>query len=843
MSWKLSLCFNTPILSFLSQGEGWYCDGKNEEPSGVDSVSSVLTGDGEPPTPTRDTPNQQPANPPTHDENDPIPPPSTPLHTHLPEELTSTPSCSSRRASLEAILSDFSIIDANGSHGATTTHFHTRPDVMEEWDAVNRQVLLDLEHTSTIHWEAFLRQLLHKEGLNPVWFDVIKPLALEASHTVQPHTFKSAQMDILSYVKVKKVPGGSMIDSALHYGEVFTKSLPFVRMTQMIHSPRVMLLKCALEVHRSQKRVTSMEVLLMQEAEYMKHLIARIQSYSPSVIVIEKSASGLGLDMLLELGITVVTNVKEAVMLRLAHCTEAKLVGSLKGLSLGAECGACKYFYVKTFSLPNGRKKTLMFFDECKHNLACTIVLRGGSQFELRKVKKVLRFAVFAAYSNLLENRFLWNEFAQPLVPPSYKKFVEAAEQAKSGQETSVSVYPCLPTPAVDASDSVTHKAEGTGSTLEVSMFAKVSDASELSRESLIYTDAIREGSPSSTPIEHAFHTKQDAFLKALSSSLLTFSPHVSFSVPFLLQDDIKVRHMEMYLPEAICWSEKFAPENEVVTETRGLVAKQRPAPELGKWKMGSPEVRKFSVNTSQHFSPLPVSPQQMTADPPFHNCTESTPQRSPAKYTSVTSHPFTRTLFFSSTKSNEVKAVLADFRARAGLMGEDQELLFPSARLASQHAPLHSSSTQAGSHGNPTKPRRKPIGQSLPLGRDYALDDLQAIRGIQRKHLVDWNHPLFTSNRQASLVEPTVPPITGPDGSGQDLKWEVSTEDAMKVKSAVNGSRLLVITARVQLYIHTYVHAFHSGCLHGGMHMIGCISRAYVQALPNRCLLDCLQK
>ena len=827
MSLKLLFCYSTPILSFLSQGEGWCADGKNEEPSGVDSVSSMLTDDVETPTPTCDTPNQQPVDPPTHDEKDPIPPLSTPPRTHFPEQLTSTPSCSSRQANMEAVLSDFSVLDANGSHGAAaTTHFHTRPNVMEEWDAVNRQVLLDLEHTSTVHWEAFLRQLLHKEGLNPVWFDVIKPLALEASHTVQPHTFKSDQMDILNYVKVKKVPGGSMIDSALHYGEVFTKSLPFVRMAQMIHSPRVMLLKCALEAHRSQKRVTSMEVLLMQEAEYMKHLIARIQSYSPSVIVIEKSASGLGLDMLLELGITVVTNVKEAVMLRLAHCTEAQLVGSLKGLSLGAECGACKHFYIKTFSLPNGRKKTLMFFDECKHNLACTIVLRGGSQLELRKVKKVLRFAVFAAYSNLLENRFLWNEFAQPLVPPSYKKFVEAAEQARSGQGTHGSVYPCLPTPAVNASDSVTDKPGGTGRTSEVSLFAKVSDASELSRESLIYTDATQEGSLSSTPIEHAFHTKQDAFMKALSSSLLTFSPHVSFSVPFLLQDDIKVRHMAMYLPEAVCWSEKFAPENEAVSETEGLVAKQRPAPEPGKWKMSSPEVRKLNANTSQHFSPLHVSLQQTTADTPFHNYKESTPQRSPAKYTSVTSHPFTRTLFFSSTKSNEVKAVLADFRARAGLMGEDQELFFPSARLASRHAPLHSSSAQAGSHGNPTKPRRKPIGQSLPLGRDYALDDLQAIRGIQRKHVVDWNHPLFTSNREAALVEPTVPPIAGTDGSGQDLMWEVSTEDATKVKSALNWSRLLVTNACVHTYIHTYI-PFHSGCLHGGLHMMGCISRA----------------
>lgn len=703
---------------------------------------------------------------------------------------------------MEPVRSDYSVIGAGGLDDATPAHTRAGPDKMEEWEAVNRQVLLELESASTAHWEAFLRQLLQREGLNPVWFDVIKPLALEASHTIQPYTFKNAQMDILNYVKVKKVPGGSIVDSALHYGEVFTKSLPFVRMSQVIRSPRVMLLKCALEVHRSQRRLTSMEVLLMQETEYMKHLVARIQSYSPSVIVIEKSAAGLGLDMLLELGITVVTNVKEAVMLRLAHCTEAQPIGSLKGLSLGAECGTCKQFYIRKFSLPDGGKKTLMFFDECKHNRACTIVLRGGSQLELQKVKKVLRFAVFAAYSNLLENRFLWNEFAQPLAPPSYKEVVEEAQQRPDGQGAHASLYPCLPTLAVEVSDNVTPEDKGTqvsgglGGALEKSLFAKVSDASELNREGLIYTDDTSH-SLSPTLTEHTLSTRQDVFLKALSSSLLTFSPHISFSVPFLLQDGIKLRHMTMYLPEAICWSEKFAPENEAVSEIKGLVAKQQPAPEPGKWKMESPEVRWRNANKSQHFSPLHVSKQQpLIEDTPLHNYKESTPQRSPASYTSVTSHPFTRTLFFSSAKSNEVKSVLADFRARAGLKGEDQELFFPSARLANQPAPLCSSSPQAGSRGNPMKPRRKPIGQSLPLGRDYALDDLQTIRGAPKRHPTDWNNPLFTVSSEVSVSQPPMQLTTGPDGSGEDLLWEPSIENATKVKTAIKCGRLFVTIA-----------------------------------------------
>ena len=794
----------------LSQREGGHSTGKTEGQSAAESVAAPPHGNRGPPPLARDSANQSLADTPTRGKEpttlpirgkDPIPP-LTPLHSRLPDRLTSTPSYSSDQSQLDAVISDYSILGINDSDVAMPTPSHVGMD----WDAVNRQALLELEHASRTHWEAFLRQLLHKEGLNQAWFDVIKPLALEASHTVQPYIFNDAQMDILNYVRVKKVPGGSMIDSALHYGEVFTKSLPFVRMSQMINSPRVMLLKCALEVYRAPKRLTSMEVLLMQEEEYMKHIIARIQSYSPDVIVIEKSAAGLGLDMLLDLGITMVTNVKESVMLRLAHCTEAQLVSSLKGLSLGAECGTCKHFYVKKFTLPSGRKKTLMFFDECQHNRACTVVLRGGSQSELQKVKKVLRFAVFAAYSNLLENRFLWNEFALPLAPPSYKELVEAAQRPAGERGTRGCVYPCLPTLAVEASDSGALEDKGKQDAeegrqsldMEMSMFTKVSSASELNREALIYTDINCDHSLSPTVRERTVQTKQDVFQKTLSSSLVTISPHITFSVPFLLQEGIKLRHMAMYLPEALCWSEKFAPENDPASEIKGLVAKQRPAAEPGKRRNEPPAARQDSVNVSQHFSPEHVSLQQ-SADTPLHNRKESTPQRDLTHYTSVTSHPFTRTLFFTSAKSNEVKSVLADFRARAGLKGESQEFFFPSSRQASQSAPVCSSSPHAGSHGNPTKPRRKPIRQSLPQGRDYASDDLRFVRGPSRRHPVDGTKEcsLLATGRETKCPAASpipVHPTTGTDDSAQELIWEQPTEDDAKVKSAAECS-LAVLT------------------------------------------------
>jgi 1-phosphatidylinositol-3-phosphate 5-kinase len=62
--------------------------------------------------------------------------------------------------------------------------------------------------------------------------------------------------------------------------------------------------------------------------------------------------------------------------------------------------------------------KTLMYFEGCANpHLGATILLRGGSQIELRKVKKVTSMMIFLAYSNRLEKAFLTDEFARPPSP------------------------------------------------------------------------------------------------------------------------------------------------------------------------------------------------------------------------------------------------------------------------------------------------------------------------------------------------------------------------------------------------------------------------------------------
>lgn len=59
-----------------------------------------------------------------------------------------------------------------------------------------------------------------------------------------------------------------------------------------------------------------------------------------------------------------------------------------------------------------------MYFEGCANpHLGSTILLRGGSQVELKKVKSVTSMMIFAAYSWRLEKSFLMDEFTKPPSP------------------------------------------------------------------------------------------------------------------------------------------------------------------------------------------------------------------------------------------------------------------------------------------------------------------------------------------------------------------------------------------------------------------------------------------
>ncbi|XP_052881581.1 putative 1-phosphatidylinositol-3-phosphate 5-kinase FAB1C isoform X7 [Gossypium arboreum] len=276
------------------------------------------------------------------------------------------------------------------------------------------------------HFRVLVLQLLLSEGIKVGkednagdWLDIITTIAWQAAKFVKPDTSRGGSMDPGDYVKVKCIASGNPSESTLVKGVVCTKNIKHKRMTSQYKNPRLLLLGGALEFQKAPNQLASFSTLLQQENDHLKMIIAKIEALHPNVLLVEKSVSSYAQEYLLEKEISLVLNVKRPLLERIARCSGALVCPSIDNLSI-ARLGHCKLFRVKKVSeeheisnqLNKKPSKTLMFFEGCPRRLGCTVLLRGRSREELKKVKHVVQYAVFAAYHLSLETSFLADEGA-----------------------------------------------------------------------------------------------------------------------------------------------------------------------------------------------------------------------------------------------------------------------------------------------------------------------------------------------------------------------------------------------------------------------------------------------
>lgn len=287
------------------------------------------------------------------------------------------------------------------------------------------------------HFRALIAQLLEGENL-PVaeeddkenWFQIVTALCWEAANILKPDTSEGGGMDPGGYVKIKCIACGRRSESKVVKGVVCKKNVAHRRMTSKIEKPRFLILGGALEYHRVTNLLSSFDTLLQQEMDHLKMAVAKIDAHHPNVLLVEKSVSRFAQDYLLAKNISLVLNLKRPLLERIARCTGAQIVPSIDHLS-SQKLGSCDLFHVEKFyeeheSAGQGAKKiqkTLMFFEGCPKPLGCTVLLKGASKDELKKVKHVVQYGVFAAYHLALETSFLADEGASitelPLKSPS----------------------------------------------------------------------------------------------------------------------------------------------------------------------------------------------------------------------------------------------------------------------------------------------------------------------------------------------------------------------------------------------------------------------------------------
>lgn len=311
------------------------------------------------------------------------------------------------------------------------------------------------------HFRALVQQLLDGEGLEAEenegesWLEIVTVLSLQAASLVKPDTSKDGGMDPGGYVKVKCIAAGRRSESCVIKGVVCKRNVAHRRMTARYKIPRLLLLGGALEYQRVTNQLSSLDTLLQQEKDHLSMTVSRIEALHPNVVLVEKTVSRQAQERLLAKDISLVLNVKRPLLERIARCTGAEIVPAPEHLTK-SRSGHCENFHVEKYveelgSAGQGGKKltkTLMFFEGCPRPLGCTVLLKGASGDELKKVKRVVQYAVFAAYQLALETSFLVDEGATLPELPFKSPISVALPDKQSKIDRSISIVPGFLLPA-----------------------------------------------------------------------------------------------------------------------------------------------------------------------------------------------------------------------------------------------------------------------------------------------------------------------------------------------------------------------------------------------------------
>uniref|UniRef100_A0ACD5YLL9 Uncharacterized protein n=1 Tax=Avena sativa TaxID=4498 RepID=A0ACD5YLL9_AVESA len=305
------------------------------------------------------------------------------------------------------------------------------------------------------HFRALISQLLQvenialEEGDEMGWLEIVTLVSWEAANFLRPDTSENGGMDPAGYVKVKCLASGQRSESTVVKGVVCKKNVAHRRMSSRIEKPRLLLLAGALEYHRVTNQLSSIDTLLQQETDHLKMAVAKIVAQKPNLLLVENSVSRYAQDLLLEKNISLVLNIKQSLLERIARCTGAQIVPSIDLLP-SQKLGYCELFHVDKHiehSMTSGNEtkkmlKTMMFFEGCAKPLGCTVMLKGGSMDELKRIKHVVHYGIFAAYHLALETSFLADEGATLPELPLRSPLTVTLPDKRSTADNSISTVP-----------------------------------------------------------------------------------------------------------------------------------------------------------------------------------------------------------------------------------------------------------------------------------------------------------------------------------------------------------------------------------------------------------------
>ncbi|KAF9941422.1 1-phosphatidylinositol-3-phosphate 5-kinase [Modicella reniformis] len=283
---------------------------------------------------------------------------------------------------------------------------------------------VEINSSSLQHMRRLLCQLLARSNIvnGDEWEEVIMKVVINVSNSIQV----IRAMDVMEVVKIKKIPGGTPQDTVYINGVVCTKNLAHKQMSRTLHHPKILILRFALEYQRLENHFMSLEPIVSQEMKYLEHLVTRIVALNPGIIVVEKTVSRLALELLLKYNVAIAYNVKPEVIEAISRSTGADAIKSMDQLVKEPRLGTCGLFEIKTFVhelIPN-KRKSYMFFQHCPGHHFCSLVLRGGSQNILERIKGIVELMVWVSYNLKMETALI-NDQSAITYPLSEARIIE----------------------------------------------------------------------------------------------------------------------------------------------------------------------------------------------------------------------------------------------------------------------------------------------------------------------------------------------------------------------------------------------------------------------------------
>eukprot|EP00931_Biecheleriopsis_adriatica_P074690 TRINITY_DN48697_c0_g1_i1.p1 TRINITY_DN48697_c0_g1~~TRINITY_DN48697_c0_g1_i1.p1 ORF type:complete len:1993 (+),score=289.05 TRINITY_DN48697_c0_g1_i1:23-5980(+) len=247
-------------------------------------------------------------------------------------------------------------------------------------------------------------------------------------------------MDILDYVKVKRVPGGHIRDSLWVDGVVFSRDIAHRKMRNDIQDCHVALLREPLNFDRDD-RLTRLDDLRPQEEMFIELKVDKIADDlrpKPELLLCQAGVSQMAQEKLRNKNISLVLGVPSHILDAVARCTGARVLPAVDSIvrctagGRNAVVGTCRSFTMKhTGEAGEEGYKPLAIIEGSRPGQFSTVCLRGGGSMLLDEAlqlltnaKRVLQWAIRLARHMQLESELLFETWceswshAYPARPP-----------------------------------------------------------------------------------------------------------------------------------------------------------------------------------------------------------------------------------------------------------------------------------------------------------------------------------------------------------------------------------------------------------------------------------------